>query len=357
MIGRVLAAVALVSVLLGGCGSPAPSMPAPVTADEFTELFQAMNTWTWSGGDQATSYRAGNGITYWVFGDTITGERDPISGAYRPGWQMLPNTMLRQDGGRFTAAIEGIAVPNALDGDRYWPMGMFEAQGYLYVFCQRVRNTSTFFELRGVELARFAFQPDGRRSLTAMLRTPSTWALGGDSAQLAQYGADAVYDDGWVYVFGFSNVPGDLAYPQRSYVAKVPAGQVEDPAAWWFWTAEPVAAWVREIGRATPIVLGQLTSARLIGGQWVFAFKPWSMWGDTIQIEVRPSPFDPPSGVLRLSSPSGLQQVTYSPQLHPEQKLSSGKLLLSISSNGRTLAQVGQDANLYKPRFFEITLP
>jgi hypothetical protein len=345
-----------VILVLAGCAA-VPSPAAPATADEFTQAFQAMNDWAWSGADQATSLRASNGIIYWSFGDTIVGEQDPETGAYRPGWTMLPNTILRQDGGVFTAAVEGVAVPSALNGDRYWPMGMVEANGFLYAFCQRVRNTATYFDLRGVELAKFAFEPGGGLSLVGMLHTPSTWALGGDSPELAQYGADAVYRDGWIYVFGFSNVPGDLASPQRSYVAKVAAGDVEDPRAWWFWTADPVPAWVKQMDRATPIVLGQVTSVRLIQGRWVLAFKPWNGWGDTVQIEVRDAPFGPARGIVRLSSPPTERYTTYAPQLHPEQRLRSGRLLVSLSYNSYNFELVGADADLYKPRFFEVSLP
>src|SRR5688500_760807 len=73
---------------------PALAQVAPTTAQGFFNLFQAKNDWTWSGGDQVTSLKARNGLTYWSFGDTTLGEEDAVTGAYVSGWQMIANTIL-----------------------------------------------------------------------------------------------------------------------------------------------------------------------------------------------------------------------------------------------------------------------
>jgi hypothetical protein len=91
-------------------------------------------------------------------------------------------------------------------------MSTFDANGQIYVFCQRVRNTATYFALCGTELAIFEPMPSGELTFVCMRDTPSTGALIGDTAGLAQYGTDAVASEGWLYVFGFANQPGA---PQR----------------------------------------------------------------------------------------------------------------------------------------------
>lgn len=368
-------------VALPAGGAPAAAAtPAPTSASGFFAAFQAKNDWTWSGGDQVTSLRAPNGLTYWSFGDTIIGEEDPATGAYRPGWQMIANTILVQRGGEFgptTSAVSGrseaqpavkrpeslgtqsASVPNAADGDRYWTQGMFTTGGKLYVLCQRVRNAGDWFELRGVELARFGFNADGTLAFEGMLATPSTGKVGGNSVATAQYSADAVVTGGYVYIFGFANAPDDPFAPHRSYVARVPTGSVASAAAWRFYAG---GAWSADMAAASPIVDAQLSSVRLVGGQWIMAYKPWNGWGDTVYIERRPTPYAAPSGTVTVSSsagvtPGGQRYVTYSAQLHPEQALASGKLLLSIAFNGETLGDTAADADLYKPRFYEITLP
>lgn len=339
---------------------PASAGPAPATAAGFTALFESKNDWTFSGGDQVTSLRAANGLTYWSFGDTVIGAEDAATGGYRPGWRMLPNTILVQRGDAMGATTFEAAVPDPGGGDRYWTQGMFQAGGFLYVLCQRVRNTADYFQLRGVELAKFSFNADGTLAFRGMSATPSTGALDGNSVATAQYSADAVVSGGYVYVFGFSNVPGDGFAPHRSYVARVATGSVESAAAWRF--RDAAGQWVADRGRAAPILQAQISSVRLIGGRWVLAYKPWNGWGDKVHIETRPAVWAAPTGTVTIDSPAGttpggIRYQTYSPQLHPEQTLASGKLLVSIAWNAADFADLPRDADLYKPRFHEVTIP
>lgn len=355
MMRRAVIAIATLTTVVLLSPAVAHAAAAPVSAAGFTALFEAKNDWTWSGGDQVTSLRATNGLTYWSFGDTALGEEDPATGAYRPGWRLISNTILVQRGDALGATTWETAVPDAADGDRYWTQGMVQVGSYLYVLCQRVRNTTDFFQLRGVELAKFSFNTDGTLAFLGMRNTPSTGKLDGNSAATAQYGGDAVVSGGYVYVFGYANAPGDPYAPHRSYVARVPTGSVESASAWRF--RDAAGQWVTDPGQAAPILTAQISSVRLIGGRWVLAYKPWNGWGDTVYVETRATPWGAPTGTVTVSSPAGAQYQTYSPQLHPEQTLASGKLLLSIAWNGKTLADMGADADLYKPRFYEITLP
>lgn len=342
------------------CTGTALAQTAPATSAGFFNLFQNKNDWIWSGGDQVTSLKASNGLVYWSFGDTIQGT-EATNGAYASGWRMVANSILVQRGGQLGPATTGLAVPNASDGDRYWTQGMFQANGYLYVLCQRVRNTPDgWFELRGVELAKFAFNTDGTLRRVGVLSTPSSGRIGGNSAAATQYAGDAVVSGTTVYIFGYANAPSDPYAPHRSYVARVAASQVETPSAWRFRYAD--GTWGTDMALAAPILHAQVASVRLIGSNWYLAYKPWNGWGDTVYIERRSSPWGAPLATTTVSSPAGTtaggqDYQTYSPQLHPEQVLTSGKTLLSIAWNGKTLADIAADADLYKPRFYEVTLP
>src|SRR5215475_7687847 len=100
----------------------------PRKTNDWFQLFQAKNDFVWSGSDQATSYRASNGKTYWLFGDTILGTRNPATGGYDSGWYMVANTILTESNGALTGAtLTSPAIPNAVGGDKYWPQGIFEA--------------------------------------------------------------------------------------------------------------------------------------------------------------------------------------------------------------------------------------
>jgi len=352
-------AVAVVLGLAGSGGAALAAAAVPTTDAGFFEMFQAKNDTVWSGGDQVTSLRAPNGLTYWAFGDTMLGEEDPATGAYQPGWSMIANKILVQRDGDLTAATSGAAVPDPGDGDRYWTQGMFTTGGKLYVLCLRVRNVDDYFELRGVELARFAFNADGTLRLETMLNTPSTGKTGGSSVDTAQYSSDAVVSGGYVYIFGFANAPEDAFFPQRSYVARVPTASIASASAWQFYSA---GSWSSTMTAATPILSAQVSSVRLVNGQWLMAYKPWNGWGDTVYVERRATPYADPSATVTVPSPAGVtpggqSYLTYSPQLHPEQTLTSGKLLLSIAWNGASPADLLADADLYKPRFSEISAP
>lgn len=354
--------VVATTVVLGLVAFASPAHAAtPTTADGFFQLFQAKNDTTWSGGDQVTSLRAPNGLTYWSFGDTVLGTEDPTTGGYASGATMIANKILVQSSaGALSGATSGQAVPNPSATERYWTQGMFTTGGKLYVLCQRVANVNNTFELRGVEIARFAFNSNGTLTLETMLSTPSTGKSVANTVDTAQYSSDAVVSGGYVYVFGFRNAPEDTEFrPHRSYVARVATGSIASASAWQFYSN---GSWTSTMADATSILYGQVSSVRLIGGQWILAYKPWNGYGDTVYIERRSTPWATPSATLTVASPGGTtaggqQYVTYSPQLHPEQTLASGKLLLSIAWNGATLADTVADADLYKPRFYEISVP
>ncbi|WP_328474724.1 DUF4185 domain-containing protein [Actinoplanes sp. NBC_00393] len=348
----------LVAFIAACCLAFAAAAAPPRSAAQFFQLFQDRNDWTWSGGDYVASLRAANGHTYWSFGDTLLGAQDPVTGGYQPpgpGW--APNSILVQRNGVLAAAVATPAIPLPGDGDSYWAQGMFEANGSLYVMAQRWRPLGgDNFELRGVELAKFGFNADGTLTARGLVRTPSSGKIGATSPATAQYAADAVVVGPYVYLFGYAN---DAArYRQPTYAAFAPVASVENPSAWQFFSG---GVWKPDMAAATPIVDWQVSSVRRIGGNWVLAYKPGHGGGDTVYLERRSNLFGKPEATTTIHSPAGTtpggrQYVTYAPQLHPAQPLSSGKLLVSIAWNGRTPADNEADADLYKPRFHEVTL-
>jgi len=179
-----------------------------------------------------------------------------------------------------------------------------------------------------------------------------------------QWAADAVVDHGFVYVFGNSKT-GNPYVPQLGYVCRVPATNVETLAAWQYWDG---AGWNAAMSNSAPILTDMISGVRPYNGAWVMLHKPFSGWGSSVYAEIAPAPQGPyTSSQIIFESPAGKtangvttnlhSYVTYSPQPHPEYDLASGKLLVSIAWNGSDLFQdVGNDARLYKPRFYEVAL-
>lgn len=351
---------------------------APSSADGFTAMFAAKNDLDWSGGDQVTSVAAG-GYVYWLFGDSMLSAGEDADGSYPDGTVMVPNRILLQRGGELVNAVTGggDAAPDPATRtdanlDHYWPQAGFDAGGHLYVLVQRVQadpSSGLGFHSVGVEMAKYRIGSDGLLTLVAVLATPSTGVPGGVGPAHIQWSGDAVVHDGFVYVYGATLAgENDRFIPHFSYVARVPVGQVEDPSAWRYYGASS-GQWVERIADLDPdpgtqpdaILPSQVSSARVTGGRWVLLHKPWNGWGSTVFAELSASPVGPWTQHRLFESPAGtwegVDYVTYSPQLHPEQWLRSGALLVSAAWNGKTLADTMANADVYKPRFYEVRLP
>lgn len=366
---RLMIMLAVTLTLLLGGGTPAMAA-TPTSADQFTSMFADKNDITFSGGDQMTSLKLNN-RTYWSVGDTMLGTED-ADGSYSDGTRMVGNHILVQVGGTLYNAIgnagtlanpDGLAVPNppiSNNGERYWTQGMFSVNGMLYVLAQRViNNSSGSFDLIGVELARYTINAtNGKLTLTGMITTPSTGVHGGNTPANTQWAADAVVAGQYVYVYGYSGADDPFA-PQRTYVARVPIAQVELASAWRYYNG---ATWGTSMGSMTALVHSQVSSVRLIAGKWVMLHKPWNNYGADVYLETGPNPYGPFTSTKIFSSPGGTwegkQYETYGPMLHPEQSVASGKLLISIDWNGKDFwTDVMGNADLYKPRFMEVTVP
>ncbi|HEU5123069.1 MAG TPA: DUF4185 domain-containing protein [Verrucomicrobiae bacterium] len=347
-------------------GEGIPAFGSPETAADWFQLFQAKNDWTWSGSDQVTSYRAANGLNYWMFGDTILGTRNEFTGGYNAGWKMVANSILIESNGVLSAATSVPAVPDAANGDRYWVQGMFEANAYLYCQCARVRNASggLGFQLYGAEFAKFQFQPNGQLTFLGMIPTPGTGIPEAVGRESIQWTRDVVVDEGYVYVFG-DTLTGNAFSPKASYVSRVAQSDIENPAAWRFWNS---STWVTDSTTAVVVIPDMISSVRRYAGKWVVLYKPFAGFGDQVWAQIASAPQGPyGSPQLIFSSPGGSVSngvttdlhcyQTYSPQAHPQYPLTNGKLLVSIAWNGCDLFQdTAHDARLYKPRFYEVAL-
>lgn len=370
-------ATILMLALTGPSSSAAAVSPPPVDAAGFTKMFASKNDTIYSGGDQSTSFKY-NGRIYWLSGDTIISNGVDPDGSYADGATMVSNRILLQNGRSLTNAISGggIAIPDPAtrtpeNQERYWPQGVFAAGVHLYVLAQRVTGGADF-SLHGTELAKFSVADDGKLTFVGMVSTPGTGKAQVPGPAGIQWTGDAVVSGGVVYLYGFTlNAnPSATWIMHHTYVARVPVGSIEDSSAWRFYK-RTTGSWVGSVSELSQdaltqpdsIIPSQVTSARVINGKVVLAHKPWNGLGDKIFIEVGGTPVGPFTQTeVAVSAASttagGKSYITYAPQLHPEQKLTSGKLLLSINWNGKDFfADTLADADLYKPRFFEINQP
>jgi hypothetical protein len=300
------------------------------------------------------------GFRYWLFGDTILGFPGEGSG-FAPERTMVSNTILIQRGAELGPATwsNGTAAVPDVGGHRYWTTDILfsEPGGSAYVLCQRTHNGPDGFVTDGAEIAEFFTDAGGGRlTFARMWPTPTVpdvletteiqWSLGWERDP-----------SGYLYVYGYRQAGAAPGYttPHRTYVARVDAEFILVPRMWEFWDG---LAWTVDKAEAAPILDGQLTSVRRIGGKWVFAYKPWNAYGDTVLVQSGLRPEGPPLWSLSVPSPGGTTPAghpywTYNPTLH---EVSPGKTLLSISHNGE-FADIFAERSLYRPEWLEVTLP
>jgi hypothetical protein len=371
-LARAVLGAALAGGLLASTTAAAADGGAPPdrlgTASSWTDLFQEKNDFTWSGADQATSVPASNGAVYWLYGDTVLGTEN-AGGGYDPDLRMVSNTILVQRGTGLTpatasgqAAIPDVpnpiadAVPlNGDETDRYWPVAAVEHAGYLNVFAQRVRNTpddGLGFQLVGADLARFRISGDAL-VFEGLAATPSSGVPQTDGPQWA--GAVLV-SAGYAYVYGHKHT-ATPHNPQSTYLARVPIEELARPDAWAYWDG---LAWTPTQSAAQPLFESQPGSVAIINGLWTVLVKPWGGAGADVLAWTAASPQGPFQSRVLFAAPAGTtpegrSYVTYAPQLHPEQPLASGATLVSLAWAGRSFwADTVHDADLYKPRFYEV---
>ncbi len=347
------AVIALAVLVLSPIGGVARAA-TPTTADGFFSMYQDRNDPSWSGSDQGTSFRASNGVTYWVHADTILGT-EAANGAYNSGWSMIGNSILRENNGTLVNATRSaLAVPNPPDAvphknERYWLQGMFEANGYAYLLAQRVRDNDAGngFMFPGNSFAKFRFEADGNLTFLNMVDSPMTGNEGSSYRAALCSGAYA-----YVYGTGGANDPGGT-WVQRALVANV-----ETPELWEFWKGG--TTWSASSSGRAKVRDDQVESVHVINGKWVLLYKPYG--GTSAYTNVGDGPTGPFVRNWAFDAPfftpaNGYQVQTYCAQLHPEYRLASGKFLASIAWNSDLFNAVAKDADLYKLRFFEVEIP
>ena len=336
------------------------SRPAPTTTAGFQAMFDVKNDAGWSGADQSASTLLPDGRTLWAFGDTFLGAQG-ADGAYATGVRMVHNSLLLQDRGCLTA-VPGRAgaelVPNAANGDFYWPSTAVLDNGKLVVIAARTRRVPTApgFEGVGFEAAVFRLPSGGAPVFERMAPLPST----SSGEQWAQYGAAALATGGFTYAYANRKVTGYLIFGKAVTVARVPVGQLLHLAAWRYWNGR---AWVADKAAAVDLVSATprgwssaFSVLRRSNGTFGYLTKENDYLGSDVISGTSPGPTGPFSRTVVASRPSYAQpgEQLYNPLAHPEQRLADGSLLVSISRNNESWATVLADADLYKPQFFTV---
>lgn len=345
--------------------APACERPAPTTAAGYQRMFDAKNDWTWSGGDQAATVRLPDGRTLWLFADTIQG-RERRDGRYVPGWRMVHNSFVIQDRGclrGITGPEGGEVIPDPTRSSFYWPQSGVVTGGRLVVFSLRVTRTDTGpldFVVVGTDAAVFSL-PTTRAAAPRLRRVVPTPASNTPESRPA-WGQAVVADGGYLYVYGSAKVTGDLVFGKAVHLARVPTGELLTTSAWQYWDG---AAWSDSAADSRPIVeaapAGWSTSfsvTRTADGRFQMLTKENEFLGTDVITGFADVPTGPFTRHLVARYPTvntTPMQVFYTALSHPELRVGGG-ILGHICRNTFTsnLADVGWDADRYKPQFFAV---
>jgi hypothetical protein len=339
-----------------GKGRPdACNRPTPTTAAGWKATFGRLGG-KLAIGDQSTSLRLPDGRTMWLFDDTIQGTLTKSGGV--KNWRMPHSTIGLTERGCasiHTGPSGRSVIPEARDGDYYWPQSAVVDGGKLYIFSMRIKPVQESFAGTGMELAEMRYAHGGVPSFARMHRTPATMT----PETAVQWGVSTTKDAGYTYVYGTRKVAKPSVFGRAMYVARVPAGQLTRLSSWRYWNGTTWAtSGAKEIH---PAVGGVSTSvsAHKLAGRWVIVTKKDDFLGEHAIALSGPTPAGPFTEHVLVRTPSNVDtgDVTYSVMAHPHLPTRSGKLLISVCRNNLQLDRVTAEVERGRPYFLEVALP
>lgn len=328
---------------------------APTTAAGWKNLFDSLGG-RFAAGDQLTSTPLPDGRLLWVLGDTIQGKLTS-TGAVK-NWRMARNTVAITDRGCIslhTGKGGRSLIPEPGRGHWYWPMAPTLDGGKLYTFSGRFKAAAGSFAGVGSELAELRYERGSTPTFSRMHRTPST----GTPETKVQWGMATARDGAYTYVYGTQKVVAPWTFGKALYVARVPAGKLTTLGAWRYWNGRTWAtSGAKPIRDAMGGVSTSLTVDK-IGGRWVAVTKKEEMLGTDIVALTADHPAGPFKETVLAKAPGNVAKgdITYSVMAHPEVRLSSGKLLISVCRNNLDGDRVLRNFERGRPYFLEVTLP
>ena len=184
--------------------------------------------------------------------------------ATRPG-EDLPaydNTAVIWDaaGQRRVDAPGGHFFPRWSDGSEFWPAGMVVSGRTVFVVGSRQLTAGTFdWQAMGAYGAVVDVPWCGTPKFVRYFATPSSGL--DDSA--VQWSATITAAGSYWYVHGVLDRPDLFHARDGAYVARMPAGQVEDLTAWRYWNG---AGWVADPGAAVSTLPARAVEGQVVGG-------------------------------------------------------------------------------------------
>ncbi len=374
-------ALLVLALLAGGCAVPeewtyrlAPACPAPsgpsvpVSADVVNQVVAGIDLPYWQAADVGASARLSDGRLVWLFGDTV--RADDVEP------RLVANSLLVTSGTCVAQLLppgRGPVVPDVVEGIVRWPMSVvvlppteeLAAEGVsdlVVVLCARTERgdeagSGLDFRYRGTSAAVFTVSGGGAPQPHRLLELTRDDV----DEQQVHWGAAATVDGAWWYVYGTRLTGEPLEYGRELYAARIGVADPADLDAWEFWDG---ASWQADVAAAAPVLgadagVSQTLSVDRVDGTWTAVSKRGGDLADAVWTWTAPEPVGPWTASSALSAPAGHDtgRRTYTPLAHPDVPLASGGLLVSVSRNTGSLAELLDEPELGRPLFAEVPRP
>lgn len=341
--------------LVPSCPGP-PEKQAEVHVDALNRAVSGtIDLPAWQAADIGASARLSDGRIVWAFGDTVRPDLQPV---------IVANSILVSSGrcvSQLLDAGKGPVVPDADTDVVRWPMSVVVIPGNerdaIVVLCSRIRrgDSGAFgFTYLGTSAAVLTVEPGQAPSLDRVVDiTPDST----DETQV-NWGAAATTSGSWLYVYGtrLTGAKGDVG--RELYVARAPVSDPSDHQAWRYWDG---TGWQAHAKGAVPIIssdggVSQTLSVQATEGRFVAVSKRNGDAANFVYMWTAPDAHGPWTATKELEAPAGFDtgDLEYAPLAHPEVKLDTGDLLVSISRNTTDLKRLVSDPEVGRPEFVQL---
>ncbi len=337
------------------CPAP-PAKEASVDVDALNRaLSGSIHLPAWQAADIGASARLADGRIVWVFGDTVRPDLQPV---------VVANSVLVSSGRCVSQLVDaqmGPVIPDAAEGVVRWPMSVVvvpdAGHDAVVVLCSRIRrgDSGAFgFTYLGTSAAVFSV---GEDAVPRLVRVVDVTPDSTDETQV-NWGAAATVDGSTLYVYGtrLTGRTGDVG--RELYVARAPVSEPGTRSAWRFWDG---SSWQKERDRAAAVIpsdggVSQTLSVQATGGQFVAVSKRNGDAANFVYKWTAPEAQGPWTPIKEFEAPAGYDtgKLEYAPLAHPEVRLDTGDLLVSISRNTTDLQRLVSDPEVGRPEFVQL---
>lgn len=340
---------------------------AAASAPEFDRLFQRTNGWIGADGDFAVALT--NGLTLWLFSDTLVGE---VRAGRRVNTTMINNSAAWQHGNAPATARVDFFYRQTAEGKPSSLITPADGRGWFWLFDGAMAGGKLFFFLTQVERANdktaFGFRQIGTwlGEVSNPFALPTEWHVKQtkipftrvDTNEHRFFGSSLLATNGFIYIFGTREKKGA---DRKMILARAPETGLSDFSLWQFRTRD---GWNTNVDSAASLCSGLATEYSVswspMLNRYVLictenglsekilartAVEPWGPWGDA-------------TVVYRCSEAKWNRRIfCYAAKAHPMLALATNELIVSYAANSFELAQLFDDARLYWPRFVRLKLP